>query len=60
MATEATCYSETSVNFYRTKQRYIRDDRNLHNHRCDNLRSDKDKAVPVFSYLEYLSILKTF
>jgi hypothetical protein len=51
-------FSETSVNFYRAKQRYITEDRNFHNRGCDNLRSYKGKVVPWFSYLEYVSILK--
>jgi hypothetical protein len=36
---EATCSSETSVNFQRTTRRYILEDRTLHNHRCENLKS---------------------
>jgi hypothetical protein len=31
--------SETSVNFQRTAPRYIPEDRTLHNHSCDNLKS---------------------
>jgi hypothetical protein len=34
-----TCFIETSVDFQRTKRRYIPEDRTLHNHRCDNLSS---------------------
>jgi hypothetical protein len=35
---EATCSSETSVNFHRATWRYIPEDRTLHNHRCENHR----------------------
>jgi hypothetical protein len=36
-----TCSSETSVGFQRTILRYIREDRTLYNHRCENLSSYK-------------------
>jgi hypothetical protein len=36
---EATCSSEASVDFQRTTQRYISEDKTLHNHRCENLKS---------------------
>jgi hypothetical protein len=36
---EATCSPETSVDFQRTTRRYIPEDRTLHNHRCENLKS---------------------
>jgi hypothetical protein len=38
---EATCSSETSVDFQRTTWHYsyIPEDRNLHNHRCEDLKS---------------------
>jgi hypothetical protein len=32
----AICSSETSVDFQRTKRRYVSDDRTLHNHCCEN------------------------
>jgi hypothetical protein len=35
---EATCPSETSIDFQRATRRYIPEDRTLHNHRCENLR----------------------
>jgi hypothetical protein len=38
---EATCSSETSVNFQRTTRRYIPEGRTLYNHRCENLNSYK-------------------
>jgi hypothetical protein len=34
---EATCFSETSVDFQRSIWRCIPEDRILHNHRCKNL-----------------------
>jgi hypothetical protein len=36
---KATCFSENSVGFQRTTPRYIPEDRTLHNHRCENLKS---------------------
>jgi hypothetical protein len=36
---EATCSSETSVDFQRTTWHNVPEDRNLHNHRCENLKS---------------------
>jgi hypothetical protein len=36
---EAICFSETSVDFQRTTQRYIPEDGTLHNHRSENLKS---------------------
>jgi hypothetical protein len=36
---EATCSSETTIEFYRTIRRYIPEARTLRNHRCENLRS---------------------
>jgi hypothetical protein len=39
---EAIFYSQNSVSFQRTTQRYIpEEDTTLHNYRCKNLRSDK-------------------
>jgi hypothetical protein len=35
------CSSETSVDFQRTTQHYIPEDRTLHNHRWENLKSYK-------------------
>jgi hypothetical protein len=37
---EETCSSETSVDFQRIKRHYNPEDRYLHNHRCENLKSD--------------------
>jgi hypothetical protein len=36
---KATCSSKTSSDFKRTTRRYSPEDRTLHNHRCENLRS---------------------
>jgi hypothetical protein len=33
------CSSKTSVDTQRTTQRYFPEDRTLHNHRCENLKS---------------------
>jgi hypothetical protein len=38
---EATCSSETSVNFQWITGRYMPQDRTLHNHRCENLKPYK-------------------
>jgi hypothetical protein len=42
---EAKYSSETSVDFQRTTCLYIPEDRTLHNHRCDNLRSYKSILI---------------
>jgi hypothetical protein len=44
MEMEAKLSFETTVDFQRTTQRYIPEDRTLHNHRCDNLK-------PLYRYL---------
>jgi hypothetical protein len=36
---KATCSSETADEFQRTTRRYISDDRTVHNHRCENVKS---------------------
>jgi hypothetical protein len=38
---EAICSSETSVDLHWITRRYIPEDSTLHNHRCENLKSDK-------------------
>jgi hypothetical protein len=45
---EATCSSETSVDFQRTTRRYIPEDSPLHNHRFENLKSYKFISVAFF------------
>jgi hypothetical protein len=46
---EATCSSETFVDFQQTTRRYIPEDKTLHNHRCENLNSSNGiyKAVEM-------------
>jgi hypothetical protein len=46
---EATCSPGTSVDFQRASRRHIPEDRTLHNHRCQNLKSyiNRSKAIPV-------------
>jgi hypothetical protein len=39
---EAICSSETSVGFQRTARRYIPEDGALHDHRCENLKSNTE------------------
>jgi hypothetical protein len=39
MKMEAACSTETSLNFQQTTRRYIPEDRILHNHRCEHLKS---------------------
>jgi hypothetical protein len=46
---EATCSSETTFDFQRTTKRYIIEDRTLHNHCCENL-----KSCIKYSYSIYL------
>jgi hypothetical protein len=36
---EVTCSSETWVDFQQAAWRYVPEDRNLHNHCCENLKS---------------------
>jgi hypothetical protein len=42
--------SETTAHFQRTTRRYIPEDRTLHNHRCENLRSCNE-AVSTPDYI---------
>jgi hypothetical protein len=37
--TEADCSSETSIDSQKSIRRYIPEDSNLHDHRCENLKS---------------------
>jgi hypothetical protein len=48
---DAIYSSETSVDFHRTTQRYISEDTTLHNHRCENLKSNKLLCLFHFSAL---------
>jgi signal-transduction protein with cAMP-binding, CBS, and nucleotidyltransferase domain len=59
---EATCFSEKSVDFQRTTRRYIPEDRTLHDHRCENLKSyisvayfrDDDRTIDEEWNVKYL------
>jgi hypothetical protein len=42
---EATCSSETSVDFQQATLHYIPEDRTLHTHLCENLKSYEDSSV---------------
>jgi hypothetical protein len=42
---EAICSSETSVDTKRTTRRYVPEDGTRHNHRCENLKSYKNKII---------------
>jgi hypothetical protein len=50
---EATCSSETSVDFQRTTRPYIPDNRTHHNHRCENLRSYKIHKYVIVTVVLY-------
>jgi hypothetical protein len=50
---EAICSSETSVDTQRTTLRYIPEDGTLHNHRCENLKSD---IIFPCSFLSWYSL----
>jgi hypothetical protein len=43
-------FSETSADFHQTTWRYITEDRTLHSHCCDNLKSYKTQEVPGINY----------
>jgi hypothetical protein len=49
---EAKCFSETSVDFQRVTRHYITEDRTLHNHRCENPKSQTGSHF--FSALTFL------
>jgi hypothetical protein len=60
---EAICFSETSVDFQRITPRYIPEDNTVHNHRCENLKSYKDRlicdgATALFSSSYYISMVQ--
>jgi hypothetical protein len=44
---EATCSSETSVDFQRTTERYSPQDTTFHNHRCKNLKFTSDTVTCI-------------
>jgi hypothetical protein len=43
---KAICFSEIYDEFRRETRGYIREDRTIHNDRCENLRSNKLSRVP--------------
>jgi hypothetical protein len=45
---EATCSSETSANFQLIAERYIPEDRTLHNYRCENFKSYNFRLCKVW------------
>jgi hypothetical protein len=47
---EAACSSETSVDTQRTTRRYIPEDRTLHNHRYENLKSYKKRVIRIYLF----------
>jgi hypothetical protein len=47
---EAICSSEMSVDFQRATRRYIPEDRNLHNHRRENLKIHTAMNVAIVLY----------
>jgi hypothetical protein len=53
---EATYISETSIDFQHTKLHYIRGERTLHDHRCENLKFD----IETFQVLLLLLIIVRF
>jgi hypothetical protein len=50
---EVTCSSETSVNFQRITLHYILEDKILHDHRCENIKS-YIKTYTLVKLSEYL------
>jgi hypothetical protein len=68
---EATCSSETSVDFQQTTRRYSPEDRTHHNHRCENLTTYIEsyqfyrllhivlRGQRSYPFTELLSLIKT-
>jgi hypothetical protein len=52
---ESGCSSETSVDFQYATRRYIPEDRNPHNHSCENLKFYK--IICLFNEISDLAIL---
>jgi hypothetical protein len=50
---EATCYPETSVDFRWTTQRYVTEDKPLHNHPSKNLKSYSSAVIYIFGSLHH-------
>jgi hypothetical protein len=58
---EAIYSSETSIDFQQTTWRHIQEDRTLHNHRCDNLKSLDLVIIRCFlSRRQGLSFVRVF
>jgi hypothetical protein len=55
---EATCSSETSVDFQRTARRYIPEDGTFHTHRCENLKSYTFKFVFNTTHQNMIFVVK--
>jgi hypothetical protein len=60
-----TCSSETSVDTQRTIWRYIPEDRTLHNHSCENIKSynipvNKTDKTYMSSHILSLVLIETF
>jgi hypothetical protein len=53
----AICSTETSVDFHRTKRRYIPEDRTPNSHRCENLKSKKPTRAAAGADAKMLWIL---
>jgi hypothetical protein len=54
---DVTCPSKTSVDFQQTAHRYIPEDRTLHNHQCENLKSCKssdDLCINIFVIIHFV------
>jgi hypothetical protein len=47
----ATCSSQSSVDIQRTTYRDVPEDRNLHNHRCENLKSCEVLLLCIENYI---------
>jgi hypothetical protein len=56
---EATCTSETSMDFQRTR-RYIPENRNLHNHHWENLKSYKDFKTGMSTYIHEHAVQRIY
>jgi hypothetical protein len=57
---DVTCSSETSVNFQQTTWGYILEDRTLHNHHCENLKSYTPLNVCEGIWFQHDDILPHF
>jgi hypothetical protein len=55
LKTKVICSSETPADFHQTTQRYISEDRTLHNHCCENLKSNSVMTLylPIYKYQSF-------